>query len=196
MNKLITLTAPSSAGKDEILKSALRLIPNLKSVVSDTSRPMRVTEQQGKEYHFISEDLMLDRIKRGEYIETREYNVVGNRKWYYGVHQDEINLEDDVNYICILDFQGLKEMEDYLRRVGKLHCLFSIYIDVNYHTRLTRSLNREGVMSDEQVEEVIRRFRDDIINVEPAREYCDIVLYNNKMDDIINIVKIIQETIN
>lgn len=196
MKRLICLVGPSASGKDAILKSALKLIPNLKQVISDTTRVMRKGESQGVQYNFISEDLMIKKNENDEYIEIREYVVSDGSVWKYGINKNELNLEDNGNYICILDFQGLREMEEYLFNNGKLGCLTSIYIDTTYHTRLIRSLNREGVMTNEQVEEVIRRFQDDLINVEPAREYCDMVLYNNTMDSLINIIQIIQETIN
>lgn len=194
--KLLALVGGSSTGKDEILKSILNLNIGFKPIVSHTTRPMRCTEQQDVEYHFVDVATATEMLNNGEFIETRQYNVAVGETWLYGIHKSELDLESDDNYICIVDFQGLKKIEKYLKANDKIDSLTSIYIDTNYQTRLLRALNREGKMEDIQVLEVIRRFEDDRLFVEPAKEHCDIVLNNNNISDLMNIIKEIIATIN
>ena len=195
MNKLICIIGSTSTGKDEILKSALRMNKNLKSIVSHTTRPMRNGEIQDREYHFIDVKTATDMLNNNEFIETRQYFVANKETWLYGIHKDEIDLESDNNYVCIVDFQGLKKIEKYLEYNNKLDCLVSIYIDADYQIRLQRALNREGKMTNEQVLEVIRRFEDDRQFVEPAKDYCDMCFNNNNIQDMVNILSEIKNLI-
>ena len=127
-----------------------------------------------------------------EFIETRVYKTVSGN-WYYGLPKSGIDLEDDNNYITILDFDGLLELEIWLRSIGQVDKLTSIYIDVTEQNRLIRSLNREQNMTKKQVEEVIRRYHDDNANVLPAKEYCSLVFSNNTYEEFNNLIEYIYE---
>lgn len=194
--KLITLTGASSVGKDFIVNTTKRLVPELKFVVSHTTRPMRYNEIQDREYHFIDIETATEMLNSDQFIETRQYNVSIGETWLYGIHKDEIELESDNVYIAIVDFQGLEKIKKYLRKNNAIDSLVSIYIDADYQTRLKRALSREGIMTNEQVEEVVRRFSDDILFVEPAKEHCDIVMHNNSVEDLIDIIAKIRELVN
>lgn len=193
--KIICLVGGQGVGKDLILKSALQMIKELKPIISHTTRPMRLSETEGIEYHFIDIETATDMLNNDEFVETRQYFVVGQETWLYGIHKSEIDLESENNYICIVDLQGLKKIENYLKKYDRLDSLTSIYIDASYQNRLLRALNREGNMRNEQVLEVIRRFEDDRMFVEPARDYCDLTFNNDNMFDLFNIISKIRELV-
>jgi guanylate kinase len=52
--RLIVIAAPSGAGKTSLVKALLASEPALHLSVSHTTRKRRDTEQQGREYHFVS----------------------------------------------------------------------------------------------------------------------------------------------
>lgn len=189
--KLITLTSCSASGKDTILNRVLNETKAL-PIISTTNRPMRNGEIQGREYNFVSKEeaerLMFD----GLFLEYRSYHVANGDKWIYGITKDSIDVDSDNIYITIVDFEGLKEIE---RKLGKDNVL-SFYINTSCQERLIRSLSREGNMSDVQVQEVCRRLLDDELKVRPSLEYCNIVLRNEKVDDLDNCVLIIKQTVN
>lgn len=191
--KLICLVGASASGKDFILKNSLKMIPNLKSVISHTTRPMRKGEVQDREYHFIDIKVATDMLNNNEFIETRQYYVANQKTWLYGIHKSEIDLNSNNNYIAIVDFQGLKKIEKYFKANNCIDSLVSIYIDASYQVRLQRSLTREGEMTNEQVQEVIRRFNDDVMFVEPAKDYCNLRFNNNTVDDLIQILSKIKD---
>ena len=162
----------------------------VKPIISYTTRPIRDCEQEGREYRFITEE-EFERIKNNdEFVETRVYKTV-NGNWYYGLPKIGIDLEDDNNYITILDFDGLLELETWLRSIGQIDKLTSIYIDVTEQNRLIRALTREQNMTKKQVEEVIRRYYDDNANVLPAKSYCDLVFPNNTYEEFDNLIEYI-----
>src|SRR5690349_19682737 len=51
---LFVIAAPSGAGKTSLVKALLQRKPELHVSTSYTTRPRRPTEQDGREYHFIS----------------------------------------------------------------------------------------------------------------------------------------------
>lgn len=190
MNLMVILGC-SASGKDTIMNRLIKEF-DVKPVISYTTRPIRDCEQNGREYHFVTEKEFKRMEDNAEFIETRVYKTVSGN-WYYGLPKNGIDLEDDNNYITILDFDGLLELEKWLRSIGKIDKLTSIYIDVTEQNRLIRSLNREKYMTKRQVEEVIRRYYDDNANVLPAKSYCDYSFKNNTYEEFDSLITYIDE---
>ncbi|HNQ18788.1 MAG TPA: guanylate kinase [Smithellaceae bacterium] len=68
----LVVSAPSGAGKSSICQGLLDICPQLNFSVSYTSRPPRPQEVNGKDYHFVSRENFLQRVKRGEFVEWVE----------------------------------------------------------------------------------------------------------------------------
>lgn len=181
MAKVITLTGMSASGKDAILKGVISR-SSIKPVISTTSRPIRKGETDGVEYHFVSKEQAEKKLYNHEFIEVREYYVANGDRWLYGITKDSIDIDSNDTYIAIVDYDGLKQLNKYLDRSNVEH--YSYYLNVNYQDLLLRSLQREGNMCDLQVEEVVRRFKDDLENVQPAKFYVDKVLDNNTIKEL------------
>ena len=183
--KLITITSPSSAGKDSILNGVLRVNTNIKTITSMTSRPMRQGEIQDKEYHFKTYEEMKRMIDNNEFIEHKEYKVANGDIWLYGVHKSEIDKNKDETKIVIVDYNGLKELQEYCYE-NNIN-IESYYIECNPRERLLRSLNREASTNTNIVKEQCRRLLDDELNVVPAKDVC-IVVNNETQQDFINAI--------
>ena len=82
-NSIIVLCGAGASGKDTTLNILKQKYPNLQGCVSHTTRPMRQTEEEGREYFFIDKEEFEAMYENGQFIETRSYNVVGNETWYY-----------------------------------------------------------------------------------------------------------------
>ena len=52
---MFILVGPAGAGKNAIMNEVLHQLPDLHQLPTATTRPMRDTEQQGREHHFVSE---------------------------------------------------------------------------------------------------------------------------------------------
>lgn len=190
MRSLTILVGCSSSGKDTVMRELINRY-NFQPIISYTSRPMRECEEQGREYHFVSKEDFIDKKNNGEFIETREYNVAGGDTWFYGLPKRGIDFQNDVNYITILDLDGLIELQRYLLKSGEQNKLMSIYLDVSGRNRLMRSLSRESCSTDEQVNEMVRRYINDNANVLPGKFFCDYFFDNNTPKQIENIVRFI-----
>ena len=56
MGKIFYLMGKSASGKDTIYKKVKEQMPELKTIVIYTTRPIREGEQNGREYHFVDDD--------------------------------------------------------------------------------------------------------------------------------------------
>lgn len=191
--KLVTISGCMSSGKDSLLSEIIRLgSVDVKPVISHTSRKMRCNEVEGKEYFFVTKEEMLRKMRNGEFIETRSYDVAGGDTWYYGIHKSIIDINSSNVYIVIVDIKGLLEIKDYFSSIGQAANVTSIFVDCKSQIRLERALNREGSMNDMQVAEVCRRNLDDMEMVDKHKTVCDYIIVNEDRDDFKNNVKFIE----
>jgi len=84
--KLIIFSAPSGAGKTTIVKHLLQQNLNLEFSISATSRGIRHTETNGKDYYFLSSEEFRKKIENDEFLEWEEV-YAGT---YYGTLKSEV----------------------------------------------------------------------------------------------------------
>ena len=79
---LIILSSPSGAGKSFHSKILREWDPSIRFSVSATTRPPRVGEEDGVDYHFVSRDAFKDMAAEGEMLEHAEVfdNLYGSPK--------------------------------------------------------------------------------------------------------------------
>ncbi len=70
--KLFIFSAPSGAGKTTIVKHLLAGGFNLEFSISATSRGMRHTETDGKDYYFLTPEEFQKKVEAGEFLEWEE----------------------------------------------------------------------------------------------------------------------------
>ncbi|MFN4299012.1 MAG: guanylate kinase [Thermaurantimonas sp.] len=88
LRKLLIFSAPSGAGKTTIVRHLLNTFPDfIEFSVSATSRAPRPTEQNGRDYYFLTKDEFLQKIHRGEFVEWEEVY----KGAYYGTLRSEID---------------------------------------------------------------------------------------------------------
>lgn len=183
--KIITLTGASASGKDFLLKEILRENEHVKPIVSITTRPKRDGEEDGVEYNFITLEEFEDVYRNDGLIEIRQYNTVDG-VWYYGVTKSSIDVHSDDIYIVILDVQGVYQLREYLHTVetDKPIEIHSLFINCRGQERLARSLFREPNLGDGQVAEICRRYLDDQMQIVQHKDLFDIVLKNERIEDV------------
>jgi len=158
---LLILIGKSGSGKDAVMRE-LTAKHGFRRMVSTTTRPMRVGEQEGREYHYISKEQFLEGIARGEYLEYRSYDTLYNGiadTWFYG--SPKMQLDPAENSIAILDVQGA---QDFISYYGKENCCV-VEISVPNALREQRARER-GSFSESEWQ---RRAADDDIKFAPER---------------------------
>lgn len=158
MSKIFYLMGKSASGKDSIFKKIKEKMPELKTIVIYTTRPIREGETEGIEYHFVNEEKLQEFQSEGKVIELREYNTVHGIWKYFTVNDGQFDAED--NYIAIGTLESYKGMRDYL---GK-EKIVPIYIEVEDGVRLERALAREKAQKEPKYEELCRRFLADSVD--------------------------------
>ena len=63
------ISAPSGSGKSTLVNELLKLVPNLEFSISYTTRAPRGSEQNGKQYHFVTREQFEEMIRAGEFLE-------------------------------------------------------------------------------------------------------------------------------
>lgn len=149
----------SSSGKDTIFK---RLLADdnlrLQQMVPYTTRPIRVGEQSGEEYYFVTEEEMLQMEQDGRVIERRSYDTV-HGVWHYFTAKPE-DMDMSKHYILIGTVESYCKVRDYFGE-DKVE---PIYIYVEDGVRLQRALDREKTQSNPKYEEMCRRFLADAVD--------------------------------
>ena len=187
-SKLFIISGSTASSKDTTLKE-LSNRGVVKTLLSTTTRPIRATEKQGREYNFVTEE----EFNKKDFIEKRVYKVANGDTWYYGLSYDEIFKchNNFGNYAVIVDVQGMRTIKEYVNRTfrGSIEVI-TIMLKASYYTRINRYLNRDKV-TDDMVKEAIRRMNADMHEIEPFINEYDIVL-RSEDDDLERNIKIIK----
>ncbi|XP_077346733.1 guanylate kinase isoform X3 [Lithobates pipiens] len=170
----VVLSGPSGAGKSTLLK---RLLKDYEGIfgfsVSHTTRNPRPGESNGKDYYFVSREVMQKGIDNGEFIETAVFS--GNM---YGTSKAAVQDVQAKNQICILDIdmQGVKSI--------KKTNLNAIYISIQPPSveTLEKRLRDRKTESEESLQKRLRAAREDIeISKEPG--LFDAVILNDDLEE-------------
>lgn len=193
MGKIICLMGKSSSGKDTIFKRLLeREDLGLKTIVPYTTRPIRVGEREGVEYHFTDETGYQELLAQGKIIEARAYNTVHGLWRYFTVADASVDLRA-YNYCIIGTLEAYTQIRDYF---GKDKVL-PVFITLDDGVRLQRALDRERAQESPKYEEMCRRFladSKDFSEEKIAEAEITKSFYNNSLEDCLEeIVTYIQE---
>lgn len=142
----------SASGKDTIFKTIQEKMPELKTIVIYTTRPIREGEKEGVEYHFVDEKKREEFQKKGKIIEQRSYDTIHGIWNYFTV--DDGQFSQDCTYLAIGTLESYGAMKSYFGS----ETVIPIYIEVEDGIRLERALKREQMQKEPKYEELCRRF--------------------------------------
>ncbi|MEP1216710.1 MAG: guanylate kinase [Marinobacter sp.] len=177
---LYVISAPSGAGKTSLVAGMLEQDEKIGVSVSHTTRPMRVGEQDGINYHFVSRDEFEAMIARGDFLEHAD--VFGN---YYGTSQVWVNqtLARGKDVILEIDWQGAEQV----RRL--MPGCVSIFIVPPTREALEERLTGRGTDAPEVVE---RRLKEASDECRHALEFDYLVVNDDfgiALEDLLSIVR-------
>jgi guanylate kinase len=113
---LIIISSPSGGGKGTLIKEVLKTTANIGYSVSYTTRAMRVGEENGRDYFFVSREEFENLIENNEFL---EHATVHGK--FYGTSKTQVNK--DINkgrdVILEIDVQGAENiMKDFPEAVS------------------------------------------------------------------------------
>lgn len=181
--KLYLVTAPSGAGKTTIVKE-LEKQGYWSECISHTTREMRVGEENGKEYYFVSQEEFQQMVEDGKFAESITYT--NNQR--YGVSNDEINklMDAKENVVIIVNYDGYKQVKEiYPDAIG-------IFIEVTAQECILNMMHR-GESKSSMVER-LEAYAEEISN----RDEYDFVITNERghlAETLFNFTKLITKEV-
>src|SRR5271155_4135156 len=95
---LFIISAPSGSGKSTLVSQLRTLVEGLEFSISYTTRALRGSEEDGREYHFTTREEFERMIAAGDFLEWAE--VFGN---YYGTARSALGHAKDAGKDLLLD---------------------------------------------------------------------------------------------
>jgi guanylate kinase len=105
---LLTVSAPSGAGKTSLVKALAEQDPQVRVSISYTTRLKRPREKDGVNYHFVNRQTFHKMLEAGEFL---EYAQVFSH--FYGTSAQWVKdtLENGLDVILEIDWQGAQQVK-------------------------------------------------------------------------------------
>ncbi len=177
MSLVYIISAPSGSGKSTLVSELRKIVPGLRFSISYTTRKPRGSEQDGREYFFISREQFERMIARGEFLEYAD--VFGN---YYGTARRFLHEAEDAGDDLLLDIdvQGAAQIQKQIPET------VSIFVLPPSRAELEKRLRRRSLADGVQSEEVIeRRLRTASKEIENYSRY-GYILVNDQLEESID----------
>jgi guanylate kinase len=189
------ISAPSGSGKSTLTAELRKIASNLEFSISYTTRAPRGSEQNGKEYFFITREEFEKMIAEGQFLEHAE--VFGN---YYGTARSFLReaFARGNDLILDIDVQGAAQVKEKLPEAVSIFILPPSREELERRLRrrtlaeneTRRQLNGEG-KSDDEIEAILqRRLHEASREIENYSQY-DYILVNEKVELAIDVLQAI-----
>lgn len=164
------ISAPSGSGKSTLVNELLKLVPNLEFSISYTTRRVRGSEQNGKQYYFVSREEFESMIQSDEFLEYAKFD--GN---YYGTARRFLDDAQQKGYDLLLDI----DVQGAAQITQKLPDAVTIFILPPDRRTLEWRLSNRGEDPPEVIQRRLDRARREI---EQYDKY-NYILINDKLEE-------------
>jgi guanylate kinase len=174
---LYIISAPSGSGKSTLVNEMRKFVPNLEFSVSFTTRLPRGSEQNGREYYFITRPEFEEMISRGEFLEYAK--VFDN---YYGTARSVLDqaFRRGNDVLLDIDVQGERQVKE------KMPDAVSIFVlppsRAELESRLRKRSISENVRSEDTILQRLDRARKEIERY-PSYDY---ILVNDRLEQSVD----------
>ena len=157
---MVILVGESASGKSTIEKALVKNY-GFQKVISYTTRPPRLTEIDGIDYHFITDE-QFEKLQSEHYFaEVGRY-----RNWYYGSSVSDCKKD---GMVAVLTPHGLRQM----KKIDRLD-VTSFYINIPRRDRMIKILQR-----GDNIDECYRRSTSDQGQFDGIEDEVDYILNND-----------------
>ncbi len=175
MSLVFIISAPSGSGKSTLVNEIRQSVNDLDFSVSYTTRKPRGSEQNGREYYYISRPEFEQMIAQDAFLEHAD--VFGN---YYGtarrfLHEAEVRRHD---LLLDIDVQGASQLQK------KLPDAISVFILPPSRAELERRLRNRSAAEKVPDDVIQRRLKTATHEIENYGKY-DYSLVNANLEDSI-----------
>lgn len=180
---IICLLGASGSGKSTI-ENILAKNYGYEKIVSYTTRPQRTGETNGRDYHFITNEVFKETLRKGLFAEYDEYS----QERFYGTLKSDFRKG---NKVVVLTPNGLRQLKE--------NCpddkIFSVLVDANLGTRVKRYIDRCGVdkFNFDDKNEIASRVERDFGMFLGLEREVDLVVNNSEGTDVFKLTEDIQK---
>ena len=178
--------APSGAGKSSLVNYLLPKFPSLSFSISATSRQPRGTEQNGKDYFFLSTEEFLSKIKNKELLEWEEVYP----RAFYGTLQSEVEQIWAEGKVVVFDIDVVGAIN--LKKQYGDNAL-AIFVQAPSIKALEIRLQRRGTDSEEKIAQRISKASKEMAR---APEFDKVIVNSDFNIATAEASKIIEEFLN
>jgi guanylate kinase len=109
--RVFVITGPSGVGKGTLIRTLRERLPELELSVSATTRAPRPGEEDGVDYHFLTDSDFQRRVDEGDFVEHAVYS--GRR---YGTLRSELERRTAAGHPVVLEIelQGARQVRSTL----------------------------------------------------------------------------------
>jgi guanylate kinase len=170
VGRVFVITGPSGVGKGTLIRTLLERVPELGLAVSATTRAPRLGEQDGVDYHFLSDAEFDRRVEDGEFVEHANYS--GRR---YGTLREELERRTRGGSPVVLEIevQGARQVAERMPEAVR------IFIAPPSEEALRTRLIGRGTDDPEQVEARLASAREEL----GAQDEFSHVVVNDRLED-------------
>jgi len=178
---ILIISGPSGSGKSSLMKELLKTSDDIYFSISTTTREIRVGEEEGVNYYYISQEEFQNDIKEDAFLEWAKVH-----ENYYGTSLKPIlkALEDGKLVVFDIDVQG---HEIARRKFGNL--ITSVFLTTANQKILRQRLEARQTDSKDSIDQRISNALEEMARM---REY-DYLLINDNFEDTFEKLKAIAE---
>ncbi len=179
--KLIVISGPSGTGKGVICKKLIKRNENLSLSVSLTTRKPRKTEEDGKEYYFISKEEFEKEISNNGVLEYANVYGLGN---YYGTPRNRVLelIEAGKDVILEIDVEGGRQVKKNYNQVLR------IFVIPPTMDELRKRITGRGTEAEEVIK---RRLKEAKNEIDAAMQEYDYLIINDKIETAVKQIEAI-----
>lgn len=182
--KLVVISGPSGVGKSTVVRRVLEQSPaTLTTSISATTRPPRPGEEDGVDYHFLTDEQFARWRREGRFLEC--FEVYGKGHWY-GTPESEVlpRLAKGQWVLLEIDVQGARAV------MNRFPNAITIFIKPSSLDVLQQRLRGRGTEDDLAVRRRLERAEREI---QAAERYKHQVVNDDLQQAVDEICKILSQ---
>ena len=173
MNKIFIVSAPSGAGKTTLVKGVTKRLGFIRPSISYTTRKIRDSEIDGRDYFFINKNKFEEKIKNNDFLEYQ--NVYGN---LYGSTLESLDLclKGNNDVILEIDYKGMMTVK---RSIPEAIAIYILPPDID---TLKERLQKRG---EDEEKTIMLRVASSEQELQYAK-YADYTLINDNFEQALD----------
>lgn len=175
---LLILAGPAGVGKSTLCDRLVAEVPGFERVITATTRPPRIGEVDGRDYHFLSEAQFDEKLTGEEFLEW----ACVHQKYRYGTLKSAVLARlPHYNLVMNIDVQGVRSVRAAAAQIALLReRLVTVFVAPDSFEVLRERLEYRG---KDNPEEIARRLRTAEFELAERNSYDYVIHSGTKEQD-------------